>query len=75
MRWRRRWGEVLGVPVGGGQDGPVLSLDGGEVRFARAEDEREQGLSEIALELPADVRDGRDTLALGGVHLRLSDLA
>jgi hypothetical protein len=52
-----------------------LSLDGGEVRFERAEDEHEQGLSEIALELPADVRDGRDTLALGGVHLRLSDLA
>jgi hypothetical protein len=70
-----RWGEVLGVPVGGGQDGPVLSLDGGEVRFERAEDEHGEGLSEIALELPADVRDGRDTLALGGVHLRLSDLA
>jgi hypothetical protein len=69
-----RWGEVLGVPVGVGE-GPVLSLDGGEVRFERAEDERGEGLCEIALELPADVRDGRDTQALGGVRLRLSDLA
>ena len=69
-----RWGEVLGVPVGGGER-PVLSLDGGEVHFERAEDERGEGLCEIALELPADVRDGRDTLALGGARLRLSDLA
>jgi len=70
-----RWGEVLGVPVGGDQDEPVLPLDGGEVRFERAEDERGEGLCEIALQLPAGVRDGRDTLALGGVRVRLSDLA
>jgi hypothetical protein len=69
-----RWGEVLGVRVVGGEQ-PVLCLDGGEVRFEQAHDEHAQGLSEIALELPAGVREGRDTLALGGVRLRVSDLA
>jgi Glyoxalase-like domain len=69
-----RWGEVLGVPVSSGQDGPLLSLDGGEVRFARAEHDRAEGLCEIALELPATVRSGQEELVLGGVRLRLGDL-
>lgn len=82
-----RWGEVLGVGVGGeglgagvggeldgaqpgGADGPLLALDGGEVRFQHAAGEREEGLVEIALELPHELPGGGDVLELGGVRLR-----
>ena len=72
-----RWGEVLGV--GGAAPGrgssPTLALDGGEVRFERAPDERGEGLVEIAIELPSERRAGRELLTLGGVRLRLGDLA
>jgi len=70
-----RWGQVLGVPVSevaaGGTGGaqPALLLDGGEVRFVAADGEREEGLVEIALELPDELPGGADTAELGGVRL------
>jgi hypothetical protein len=65
-----RWAAVLGVPA---QDGgePLLALDGSEVRFTAALDERSEGLTEIAIELPPERRAGRTTIDVGGVRLRL----
>jgi len=65
-----RWGDVLGVAVSGAPQPPVLSLDGGEVRFEQAASERESGLVEIALELAHELPGGAQTLELGGVRLR-----
>ncbi|HTA12117.1 MAG TPA: hypothetical protein VK765_01760 [Solirubrobacteraceae bacterium] len=62
-----RWGHVLAVPVDAGF---VLRLDGSEVRFERAASERDEGLVEIALELPHELPGGASTLELGGVRLR-----
>jgi hypothetical protein len=64
-----RWGEVLGVPVGE-EHGPLLRLDGGEVRFQAAADESAQGLAEIAVELPGELPGGEAEIELGGVRLR-----
>jgi Glyoxalase-like domain len=66
-----RWGEVLGVPVSGAGEAPVLVLDSGEVRFEMAGGEREQGIVEIALELPQGLPEGAPTIKLGGVRLRI----
>ena len=66
-----RWGQVLGVPVSGGAQTPALRLDGGEVRFEEAGNEREQGLVEIALELEQGLPGGARTIKLGGVRLRI----
>jgi hypothetical protein len=72
-----RWGAVLGVPVSdggsalaGNGDGPLLHLDGGEVRFERAASEPAEGLVEIALELPYQLPGGREAVELGGVRVR-----
>jgi hypothetical protein len=67
-----RWGEVLGVSADGGEQ-PVLALDGGEVRFIPAASEREEGLVEIDVAIPAAVRDGRRDAEVGGVRVRLLD--
>jgi hypothetical protein len=69
-----RWGEVLGVAPADRQSLAALSLDGSEIRFERAADERGEGLSEISLQLPPQQRAGRDTLTLNGVRFSLSDL-
>ena len=69
-----RWAEVLGVTPGA--DGlpvdaaPVLHLDGGEVRFEAAADERAEGLVEITLELPHELPGGAGAIELGGVWMR-----
>ncbi len=70
-----RWGEVLGVAV---QDRgrPRLQLDGGEVRFTPLDGGGQgggEGLTEISLALPAQLRAGRESLELGGVRLSLGD--
>lgn len=65
-----RWAQVLGVTVQD-SDEPVLALDGGEVRFTTAPDERGEGLIEIAIELPPERRAGRTEIEVGGVRLRL----
>jgi hypothetical protein len=67
-----RWAEVLGVPADGAQE-PVLALEGSEVRFTAASSAREEGLVEIAVEIPAAQRGGRETVEVGGVCLRLLD--
>lgn len=65
-----RWAQVLGVAVQD-SDEPALALDGGEVRFTTAPDERGEGLIEIAIELPPERRAGRTEIEVGGVRLRL----
>jgi glyoxalase-like protein len=70
-----RWGEVLGVEVegerlSGGPAGKRLSLDQGEVHFEAGAGEREEGIVEIALELPHELPGGRETTVVGGVRLR-----
>jgi hypothetical protein len=66
-----RWGEVLGVPAGA--ESPELQLDGGWVRFVAADREREEGLVEIALAVPPEVRGERELVSVGGVRLRLTE--
>jgi hypothetical protein len=74
-----RWGDVLGVQVGAGgsedDEQAELALEGTTVRFAAAEREAAEGLSEIVLELPAQVRRGRDVLEVGAARLLLLDAA
>jgi hypothetical protein len=67
-----RWAQVLGVPVSGGQS-PVLALDGAEVAFVAAEDEAAEGLVEIAVELPPELRRERDAIELGRARVALLD--
>lgn len=67
-----RWAEVLGVPVGD-EEQPLLRLDGSGVRFQAADVPRDEGLVEIAVELPSALRRGRDDVELGGVRFRLLD--
>ena len=64
-----RWARVLGVPVEDGPE-PSLALHGGEVRFVAAADEREEGLVEIAVEVPAETLAVGQAIELGGVRLR-----
>ncbi len=66
----KRWGEVLGVPLSGAAQTPVLELDGAAVRFEPAASARAEGLVEIALELAHELPGGATTLELGGVRLR-----
>jgi hypothetical protein len=64
-----RWGAVLGLGVSGG-DRPLLRVDGGEIRFERAANERAEGLVEVALELPHELPGGGEAIELGGVRVR-----
>jgi hypothetical protein len=67
-----RWAQVLGVPVSGGQS-PVLALDGAEVAFVAAQDGAAEGLVEIAVELPPELRGEREAIELGGARVALLD--
>ena len=67
-----RWGEVLGVPAGA-EPAPELQLDRGQVRFVAADSETDEGLVEIALALPPEVREERELISVGGMRLRLRD--
>jgi hypothetical protein len=69
-----RWGEVLGVPVSGDRQ-PLLALDGGEVSFEAAADDRGEGLLEIAVELAPDSARQSGAIELGGGRLRLLEHA
>ncbi len=65
-----RWADVLGVAVSG-EEQPTLALDGGEVRFPTARDERSEGLVEIALaDVPGLPGEG---VEIGGVRMRALD--
>lgn len=68
-----RWGEVLGVPRERRRDS-ALGLDGAELLFIPSGGSGLEGIVEIALELPAEVRAGRETIEVGAATLRLSDL-
>ncbi len=65
------WGQVLGVEVSSG-GGRLLRLDGGEVSFREARSEREEGIVEIAIELPG-APAGAESIEQGGVRIRLAD--
>lgn len=69
-----RWAQVLGVSAQD-DDEPLLALDGAEVRFTEAPDERGEGLVEIAVELPPEQRQGRTAIEVGRIGLRLLDAA
>ncbi len=59
-----------GGDVRSGGDGPVLRVDGGEIRFEAAASESVEGLVEIVLELPQELPGGGEAIELGGVRLR-----
>jgi hypothetical protein len=64
-----RWSEVLGVPIADGP-GNALRLDDAEVRFIGVDDEREEGLVEIAIaDSPKLAGDDR-AIEVGGVRFR-----
>jgi hypothetical protein len=65
-----RWARVLGVGLSGDQP-PALELDDSEVCFVVADDERAEGLVEIAVEIAPELRNGRAEIALGGARVRL----
>jgi hypothetical protein len=48
-------------------------LDGAEVAFVAAPDEAAEGLVEIAVELPPEVRRERDAIELGRARVALLD--
>jgi hypothetical protein len=66
-----RWAHVLDVPLRE-EGNPTLALDGAEVAFTAAGDERAEGLVEIAFEPSPDRRDQSEPIELGGVSLRPS---
>lgn len=68
-----RWGELLGVDVSPNSE-MVLGLDDAEVRFTRCPEDAAEGIVEIELELPAEIRGVSETIELGGVRLSLRDL-
>jgi hypothetical protein len=67
-----RWAHILGTPVSGGQS-PTLRVDGSEVNFLAARDELAEGLVEIAVELPAELRGEREVIELGQARITLTD--
>jgi hypothetical protein len=64
-----RWARVLGVPP----NGAGLEVDGATVAFELTPAGGEEGLSEVALALPPEVRRGRDEVTVGGLRFRLRD--
>jgi hypothetical protein len=66
-----RWGHVLGTPLRDGSQ-TALALDGAEVSFVEAADQRAQGLVEIAVEGAPRLDSAREPIEVGGVRLRAS---
>ena len=69
-----RWAHVLGVGASAASE-PTVALEDAEVRFTQASDESAQGLVEIAVELPTELRGGDQPIEVGGVLLRPLDAA
>jgi hypothetical protein len=67
-----RWGEILGVPPRSA--GTDIELDGGAVTFRGVDDPHAEGLTELAVQLPAELRGGREGFEVAGVSVRLEDL-
>jgi len=62
-----RWGSVLKVePID-----RMLDLDGGSVVFNPCADERDEGLTGIAVAVPNDIRRDRQSVEIGGVEFAL----
>ena len=68
--WTGRAG--TGAPV---EEGTRLALDGGSVRFTPAAEPSGEALVEVALELPADARGGREAVEIAGVRFTLAEAA
>ena len=68
-----RWAAVLGV-LAPTEESPRLELDDGEVRFVQVPPDGVEQIAEIALALPAGVRDGREVIDVGCARLVLADL-
>jgi Glyoxalase-like domain len=64
-----RWAAVLGAPQPDAAR-PTLRLENAQVAFIAGEPATE-GVCEVAIELPAGVRRGRDAIEFGAVRLRL----
>jgi hypothetical protein len=64
-----RWAKVLGGALADGER-TALRLDGGEVSFVAADDERQEGLVEIAIEGSPSLEGEGAAIELGGVRLR-----
>ena len=62
----RRWSEVLGSLV----SDETLVLSMGYVAFADCTDDRDEGLTEIAVEVPSELARGRESVDIGGVRFR-----
>jgi Glyoxalase-like domain len=64
-----RWAEVLGVPIA---ESPAhaLRLDDAHVSFIAVDDERQEGLVEIAVADSPKLAGGDQAIELGGVRLR-----
>jgi hypothetical protein len=69
----RRWAHVLGVGVTHEGGDTRLALDDGEVRFRSVHERAREGVCEVALAVPAELRAGRDALELGGVRFVLAE--
>ncbi len=67
-----RWAQVLGVALDASEQ-PRLELEGAEVRFVAAEGA--EGIVEIAVEVPEDVRGGRERIEVGSAAVALSTLS
>jgi hypothetical protein len=68
-----RWGEVLGVLPAG--DSPTLEMsDGARVRFLACDEGEAEQIVEIALALPAEVRNGRESIEVGAARIALCEL-
>ena len=62
-----RWTEVLGVPASGRR----LQLNGSFVEFGSSPGEADEGITEIWLELPDEIRRDRGEVEVAGVRFRL----
>ncbi len=71
-----RWAEVLGV-AGTAEpgEGARLRLDGGDVRFVPVGSGTAEQITAISLQVPSEVRAGREAIEVGSVRLELSDLS
>jgi hypothetical protein len=67
-----RWAQVLGVPAPANGHAE-MRLEDAHVRFAPVSGARAEGLVEIVLALPSEVRRGRELLEVGGARLQLVD--
>lgn len=65
-----RWADVLGVAA----DDCAIELENATVSFQQAAPGEVQRIVELSVQLPARVRDGRESVEVGGVRLALADL-